>query len=68
MSTCRFFSVPATIADGLVYRQLRLHWLEDGEVRGFLSSSDLYPYGIDRALAAGAVELSRDEVIELIKL
>ena len=62
MSRPRFFSVPADVADTLVRRDLRRHWTEDGMVRVLLSSSDLYPYGIDRALAEGAVELSLEQV------
>ena len=62
MSRPRFFSVPADVADTLVRRDLRRHWTEGGMVRVLLSSSDLYPYGIDRALAEGAVELSLEQV------
>ncbi|GEM_PF-1701077 len=65
MSRPRFFSVPADVADTLVRRELRRHWSEDGMVKVLLSSSDLYAYGIDRALSEGAVELSLEDVKRL---
>lgn len=65
MSKPRFFSVPSSLADRLVRRELRRSWADSCEVRVLLSSSDLYAYGIDRALSEGAVELSLDEVKKL---
>ncbi len=65
MSRPRFFSVPADVADTLVRRELRRHWSEDCMAKVLLSSSDLYAYGIDRALSEGAVELSLEDVKRL---
>lgn len=65
MSKPRFFSVPAVIADTLACRSIRSSWNENGQTKVLLSSSDLYAYGIDRALSEGATELTLEEVEKL---
>ena len=67
MSRPRFFSVPATVADGIVNRSLRKSWTDtSGETRVLLSASDLFAYGIERAMEAGAEEMTRAEVQTII--
>ncbi|MBO7267537.1 MAG: hypothetical protein J6V12_07210 [Bacteroidaceae bacterium] len=66
MSKPRFFSVPSEVADTIVRRELRRSWSENGLVKVLLSSSDLYTYGIERAIQHGAVELTSDDVKQLL--
>jgi hypothetical protein len=58
MIQTKYYAVPKSIADALCLTKYRKH---DDEGYYLLSSSDVYVYGIDRAIAEGAVVLTPSE-------
>lgn len=68
MSKPRFFIVPAKVADTIISRHLRWSWVdEQGCTQVLLSSADLFVYGINKALANGAMEANDTQVHEIIE-
>lgn len=61
MARVRMYSVPDATAEALGLSEYRKH---DGEGHTLLSARDLSAYGVERAVAEGAMEITAEEAKE----